>query len=297
MSERKRAASLGASLVVLSSLFYASYGIWTKLMGDFFDGYMASALRSVVVLFTLVPIAILYRQWEPIDWKHNARYLLGMLLSALLIWGPLYYAILHAGVGLSLAINYASLVIGAFFFGRLITKERLTRDKLLSAALGLIGLYLVFSPSVASLGWLALIAAAVSGLSGAANMVMAKQISYSTTQSAIAVWTTSVIANAFMAFIFSDPIPVIGWHIQWLYLVIFALASVIASWTLIKGVKLIDASIAGILGLLEIVFGVAFGALFFGERIGSIALLGVLIIIASAALPYLKDYSVRIKGF
>lgn len=289
--KHKLGAPLGASLVVLSSLFYASYGIWTKLMGNFFGGYTASALRSVVVLLILIPIAIMYRQWEPVNWEQNWRYLLGMLVSALFIWGPLYYAILHAGVGISLAVNYASIVIGAFFFGWLFANERFTKDKWLSAILGLLGLYLVFVPSVSSLGWLALGAAVLSGVSGAANMVMAKQISYNTTQSAIAVWTTSVIANGFMAFILGEPHPVTSWHVQWFYLVAFAVASVIASWSLIGGVKLIDAGAAGILGLLEIAFGVAFGAILFGEHFGAVVLLGVATIIVAAAIPYIKDYN------
>ena len=51
-------APLGASFIILSSVFYASYGIWVKLMGNFFGGYMASALRSVLVLLFLVPLAL-----------------------------------------------------------------------------------------------------------------------------------------------------------------------------------------------------------------------------------------------
>ncbi|MGC1177164.1 MAG: DMT family transporter [Candidatus Saccharimonadales bacterium] len=290
MARHKLTAPLGASLIVLSSLFYASYGIWTKLMGNFFGGYTASALRSVLVLLILLPIAVTYGQLEAINWRCNWRYLIGMVLSALFIWGPLYYAILHAGIGISLAVNYASIVIGTFFFGWLFIKEQFTKDKLLSACLGLAGLYFVFSPNVSSLGWLALGAASLSGLSGAINMIMAKQVSYNTTQSAIAVWTTSVIANVSMAFVFDERQPVIGWHAQWLYLIGFAIASVIASWSLIKGIKNIDAGAVGILGLLEIVFGVIFGTAFFHERLSGVVLLGILIIIAAAAIPYIKDY-------
>jgi len=110
-------APVGASLVVASSFFYASYGIWTTLMGEFFHGYTASALRSVLVVLILLPIAVLFRNLEPLCLKENFKYILGMLIASLLTWGPLYYAILHAGVGISLAVNYASIVIGSFFFG------------------------------------------------------------------------------------------------------------------------------------------------------------------------------------
>jgi S-adenosylmethionine uptake transporter len=286
-------APLGASLVVLSSFFYASYGIWTKLMGDSFGGYTASALRSVLVLAFLLPLAVAYRQIGPIRWRQSWRYLAGMTLASLFVWGPLYYAILHAGVGVGLTVNYASIVLGMFFFGWLLAGERFTKDKWLSAVLGVAGLYLIFSPSIAGAGWFALSAAVLSGLSGAAISVLAKIIPYNATQSALSVWTASVIANTLMALILREQHPSIGWHAQWLYLIMFALASVAASWLFIKGTKLIDAGAAGILGLLEIVFGVLFGVIFFHERPGPVVLAGIVLIITATAIPYFNDFNVK----
>jgi len=286
-------APVGASLVVLSSFFYASYGIWTKLMGDFFHGYTASALRSVLVLLLLLPIALLYRQMQPLNIYQNWRYIAGMLIASLFTWGPLYYAILHAGVGISLAITYASIVIGSFIFGKLFADERFTKDKALAAGLGVIGIALIFTPNIASLGWLALAGALVSGLSAGANTVFAKQIRYNSTQSTLMLWACSVIANILMALVLRERLPAIGLHIEWVYLLFFAITSVVASWTFVKGVKLIDAGAAGVLGLLEIVFGVLFGVVFFNESPSSIALAGMTVIILAASIPYLKDYNVK----
>lgn len=294
MTKRRPTAPLGASLVVLSSLFYASYGIWTTLMGDFFGGYTASALRSILVLLILIPIAIAYHQLGPVKWRQNWPYVVGLVLTATLIWGPFYYAILHAGVGISLAINYASIVIGMFFFGWLFAGERLSKEKWVSAFLGLVGLWLIFSPSVSSLGWLALGAAAVSGLGGAAHYVIAKKVPYNATQTTVVMWVASVVANIPVAFLIGESQPTIGWHVEWLYLALFAVASVASSWFFIKGVKLIDAGAAGILGLLEIVFGVLFGVILFGEHLGIIVMLGIVAIIAAAAIPYIKDHNAKL---
>lgn len=70
MTKRTK-APLGASLVVVSSVFYASYGIWTKLMGSYFEGYTASALRSVLVLVILVPVAVRFGKFEPLNLKQT----------------------------------------------------------------------------------------------------------------------------------------------------------------------------------------------------------------------------------
>jgi drug/metabolite transporter (DMT)-like permease len=284
-------APLGASLVVVSSFFYASYGIWTKLMGNFFGGYTASALRSVLVLIILVPIAIRYRKFEPINLKRSWRWLGAMLLGSLIVWGPLYYAILHAGVGISIGTNYASYLIGMFLLGWFIAKERFTKDTAAAAAVCIVGLGLVFIPSVKGFGWEALAAAFMSGLGAAFVTFASKQIHYNPIQTTLALWVTSAIANIFMTFVVSEARPATGWHIQWLYLVFFAIASIFASWSLIKGLKIIDAGAAGVLGLLEIVFGAVFGVILFREKIGPIVLLGMTLIITAAAIPYIKDYN------
>ena len=259
-------------------------------MGNFFDGYTASFCRSILVVSLLTPLALKYRQLESLSLKKTWKFLAGMLAASLFTWGPLYYAILHAGVGISLAIAYASIVLGMFFFGWLLAGERFTKNKAISATLGIIGLALIFSPTTGKLGWLALIAALVSGLSSAANSVLAKRIPYNATQSTIMLWMASIVANFIMAAAFSGSYPVIAWRIQWLYLVIFAISSVIASWTFVRGVKLIDAGAAGILGLLEIVFGVLIGIIFFHERPSLVAITGMLIIIVAADIPYVNHY-------
>jgi drug/metabolite transporter (DMT)-like permease len=294
MSSRRRpTAPLGASLIVLSSVFYASYGIWTKLMGNFFGGYTASAVRSVLVLVILLPLAVGYHQLERINWRSDGRYILGMIISSLFNWGPLYFAILHAGVGIALSVNYAGIVVGMFVFGWLFAGERFTRDKLLATALSFAGLWLIFTPNAADLGWTALLAATVSGLSGALNSVMVKRVSCNATQSTLLTWSASAIGSFVMAITLREARPALGWHAQWLYLVWFAVASVAASWLFIRGLKLIDAGAAGILGLLEIVFGVLFGAGLFHERIGVMAALGIMVIIAAAAIPYVNDYNTQ----
>lgn len=260
-------------------------------MGNFFDGYTASALRSVLVVLFLLPVVLKAKSWIAIRWKRDWLYVVGMFVTSCFIWGPLYYAILHAGVGVSSAVNYATIVIGLFIFGWLWAGERFTKDKFLSSALGIIGLTLVFVHNTTSLVVIPLAAAALSGMASAANIVCTKLFPYNGTQSTIISWCMSILANAVMAVVFHQKIPAFGAHVEWLYLLFFSVASVIASWSLVRGSKLIDAGAAGILGLLEIVFGLLFGIVFFHERPGALVLIGAAIIIAAAAIPYFKDYN------
>ena len=290
MAKNLSAAPVGIGLIVASSLFYASYGIWTTLLGNYFGGYIASTFRSILVLLILVPIAIKYRQLDTVHWRRDWKYFAGLLVSSLLVWGPLYFAIIRDGIATASTINYVTLLLGMFLFGRLLAGERFTKDKLLATGLGIIGLGLVFSPSLGNLGWVALGAAGISGLSNAASSVITQQMPYNATQSIVIAWAASIVSNLFMIPIAGERLPVLAWHVQWLYLVILAVTSVFASWSLIAGLKIIEAGVAGILGLLEIVFSILFGLIFFRERVSPLMTLGAITIISAAAIPCIKDF-------
>jgi drug/metabolite transporter (DMT)-like permease len=69
----------------------------------------------------------------------------------------------------------------------------------------------------------------------------------------------------------------------------FTLAGVIAFWLVIEGFKYVDASIGGLIGLLEIVFAIIFGALFFSEEITLPIIVGSLLIISAVIIPNIKQ--------
>lgn len=286
---KKLNAPIGASFVVMSSLFYASYGIWTKLMGNDFGGYMASGLRSILVVMILLIPMVLYKKFEPINWAKNKKYILGMIFVSMFVWGPLYWSILQIGLALSLTINYASIVLGMFFFGWLLHGEKFTKQKLIATVVGLIGLLFVFSPVDNDLAVLPLLAATLSGAMIGANVALTKNLSYNSTQSTLMLWVTSVLANMPLAFILREPAPSMDLPMKWLYLLIFAVASVVASWLLVTGLRHIEAGVAGILGLLEIVFGVIFGVVLFHEQLTITTLIGIGIILVAAAIPYWNE--------
>lgn len=290
----KSQSSVGTSLVILSSFFYASYGIWATLMGNFFGGYTASALRSVLVLVILFPIAFFGHKFEALKIKENWKKLLSMVLVSALIWGLLYYSVINIGIGVSSTVNYAAIVIGMVFFGRLLAGEKITNTKNASLSIGVSGLILIFLQTFSGvIDLLGLIAALISGLAIAANTIIAKQLPYNTTQKTFITWMTSVIANVPMIFLLNEPLPKIGIYVEWFYLIIFSICSILASWTLLRGLKYLDAGLAGILGLLEIVFGVLFGIILFNERIELLTFLGVTVILLAALFPYLNNLYIQ----
>jgi drug/metabolite transporter (DMT)-like permease len=256
-------------------------------------GYPATVLRCIIVLVILAPLVFRYHKQEPLNLRANWGALLLLTLSSVLIWGPLYYAVLHAGVGVSLAVNYAAIVMGMFLYGRLLFAEKFTLGKLTSLGLSLIGLGLIFIPGHANFGLLALGAATMSGFASSFNLILSRKLTYNPTQSTVMLWATGLLANSVMMFVVSERFPSLTWGTHWIYLLMFGVASVAASWTFVSGLRRIDAGVAGVLGLLEVIFGMLFGVLLFNEQPGIWAFAGAAVIMLAAAVPYLSTLHAR----
>ncbi len=284
-------APLGASLILFSSLVYASYGVWIVLMSDSFGSFIQAVLRSTLVVILLVPLALWRKELSTVQWRRDAWLLAGQLLSTLLITTPLYYSVQKVGIGLGVGIGYAGTVLGAFFFGWLLEGERYTKDKWLSTALGIAGLWCIFTPNLRALGFMAMGAGLLSGMANGWNMAINKKLSYSASQNTIITWAATALINLPFVFLLGERVPALDIH--WLYLVLFALASLSASWALITGLKFVEAGAAGILGLLEIIFGIICGIIFFHERLTPLSILGMTAILAAAAIPYVQHYNTR----
>lgn len=286
-------APLGASLTVLSSLFFGAYGVWFKLMDDYFGAFMQATLRHAITAGLFIAIAVFLKKLGPVHWRRDARWLSMSAVTSAIIPAAWYYAVLQGGVGISSALLYLGLVLGMFFFGWWFSKERYTKDKWLATLLGLAGMTLVFAPHFGAGNLLALLAAFGAGFASGLNLVVSKKMPYNASQTAAIVWTLGLLANLPFIFVFGESLDVFHWQIEWLYLVIFAVTSVLASGLAIWGLKLIEAGAAGVLGLLEIVFGVLFGMVLFHEQPGVLALGGMALIALAAAIPYVKDYNAK----
>ena len=280
-------STFGTSLIVLSSLAYASYGIWVKLTGEFFGNFTQAVVRGALVALFLLPLALRHNQLRRIEWRRDWALFGGLLISTTFISAPLFYSVRTVGVGVANAVCYTGIILGSFFFGRLFAGEAYTREKRFSTILGLIGLWLIFTPLLDGVGSLGIVAALISGLAAGLNMVINKKLPYTATQTTIITWSATALTNAPFIFLFKEPLPMLALDVHWLYLLLFSISSLTASWLLIRGLKHVEAGVAGILGLLEIVFSVLFGILFFHERLTLPIFTGILFILFAAAIPYL----------
>jgi drug/metabolite transporter (DMT)-like permease len=102
-------------------------------------------------------------------------------------------------------------------------------------------------------------------------------------------WLVIVATNAPLSAALGETMPMPAFDIAWGYQAGYIIASIFGFWLIIEGLRYVEASIGGLLGLLEIVFSIMFGFIIFGEVLTGIAVAGGAIILCAAALPHIAS--------
>lgn len=275
----------GSLSISLSALFFASYGIWSRLMAGFFGEFNQAWIRGVILVLILTIIGLTSHQFKKIT-KKDWRWFLLIAFSGGLNQAPYYYAFEKLEIGIATMLFYASLTVGGFIFGKLAFKEKMTPLKIVSLILAMIGMALIYGIKING-GFLPLGMAILAGLMGSAEMVFSKKVSsrYSTIQTIAFIFATMLVANFLISLFLGEPLPVFTLNSAWWGQLGYTLSMLGGMYAGVVGFKHLEASVGSLIGLLEIVFAVLFGLIFFHEILSIGIIVGGGLTLLAAALP------------
>ncbi|MEK7571237.1 MAG: DMT family transporter [Patescibacteria group bacterium] len=291
MKTTQRSHSKGILLILLSALLLGSYGVWSRLLGDSFDGFSQGWIRSLLVCIILLPIVLYKKQLVSIkrkDWK----WLTVFLIAPSVTQAPIFYAFNNMDIGTATLLLFVSLLITMYVVGFFFLKEKVSSDKLFSLGLAIVGLLLIFSFSLEKFSLLPAAMASLVGIASGLQVSFSKKLSssYSAFYLSFLSWLVIIPSHGLAALWFGEQhIPPL-FDITWIYLLGYAFAGLFAFLFYIIGLKYIEASAGGLIGLTEIIFGILFGILFFGEILTVRILVGAFLVITAAALPDINDF-------
>jgi drug/metabolite transporter (DMT)-like permease len=278
-------------LVIFSSFFYGTYGIWSRLMGDNFGAFSQGAVRAGLVVLILLPMVLVSGGLRHFSIKKSKKLLLVSLGSIFFTAAPIYYAMNTIGIGLSLVLFYACYFLSMQVF-EFATKHRLPISReVVTIAMALLGIFTIYHPNGGFAISFGSIAAMLAGVGTGFNVLASEKIDANSLTTTFLAWLCGLIVMIPVAVIIHDQVPPLG-SVAWIYIIIFACCSVASSWTVITAVKIVSTGLVGLVGLLEIVFGIIFGMVFFNESVTLPMILGSLLII-SAAIPNIYELRKR----
>lgn len=275
----------GYVLLLVAAVLYGTYGVWSRLMGETFPPFFQAWTRGILIVMMMLPYLLVTRSIRKIERKDWGFFAVYFALTAC-TQAPLYYAFNAAPIGTVQLIFYATLVITAYIFGKYYVGEVITRIKLLAMLLAFVGLLCVFGTSVLVFAPLGLALAMFNGFASGGEMTSAKRIpeKYSSAFVAWTGWVFIVPTHYVLSLIFEEQV---AFHLNaaWGWLIVYAIVNMTAFWLGLIGYRLVDASIASLIGLLEILFAVVFGWIIFDETPRAGVYLGGIIILFAAMLP------------
>ncbi len=282
--------SRGPILVLFSALMFGSYGIWSRLIGTSYGVFYPGWTRSLLITIVLLPILYYSKQIIRIkreDWKWLSVYLFFTAFTQ----APLLYAFNHMDIGAATLLFFVSMLLTLYVTGFVFYNEKMTKVKLASFIIACVGMYVTFSFSITKFVLLASLMAIFNGIASGGEIGFSKKLSgaYSALYLSWLSWICIVITNAVISLSFGEIQYVPSFDIFWLYQIGYAIVGVLGFWAIIQALKYTEPSISGLLGLLEIVFSLAFGLIIFKQALTGQVVLGAALIIVAAALPHLEE--------
>lgn len=280
----------GASYVLTSALFFSTYGIWSKLMSHSFGEFSQAWTRGLIMLAVIIPIGIIRKDFQKIAQKDLKWFVLISLIGGL-NQAPYFLGFKYLPVGTATLLFYAFLTLGSFIFGRLFFAEVINRPKQLAFLLSLAGMFLIYKFYLLPTQIIPALLTAIAGLMGATFVVFSKKLSntYSEIQILSSDFFVVFFGNLAISVIIGDHLPNLTLSVPWIAQFGYAGAMLLANAAVIAGFAKLEPSIGGLIGLAEILFGIFFGVIFFGEILTLPMIFGAGLILLGMILPQLKE--------
>lgn len=279
----------GSTLIAASALFFASYGIWSRMMMGVFSEFNQAWIRAILLLVVLIPFGLVKKKFRKIE-KKDWKWFVVIALSGGLNQAPYFFGFEHLPVGTATLLFYTMLTIGAYLIGMFFFGEKINLIKYLSLIIAIVGLVVIYSFQLMPSQLLGALATILAGLMGASVVVFSKKLSsnYSETQILTSVFVVMFMANLLISLGLGESFPEFNNMTPIFGQLGYSAAMLVSNSAVVLGFKYLEPSIGALIGLLEVIFAIVFGLIFFGEILTVNVILGILLVLVAIALPDLK---------
>ena len=287
----KRNTFLGIGSLLGATFLYGFFGIFVKIIGYSLPLFYASVFRNFVGLLALaVPVYFFRAKVLKKIKKSDMVWMFLRSFFGLFAFLGSYIAFEKLSIGTTYLFFYSAATIGGYFFGIVLFKEKLTSVKVLSLILALVGLVFIYSLNMTPGSLLYVFAAVISGIAYSVWSVFSKKVSDSYDPLQLN------FVDFFLSFAFMTIISLLlreNWvmpevNVFWVANILFALTFIFTGQLIIIGYNNLEAQVASLVMLTEILFGVLLGFFVFQEVLSLPMILGGLLIITAIILPELN---------
>jgi len=272
----------GAALMILSALAFSVMTVMVKIVGQRLPSQeivVARALISLVLSYGLL------RRARVSPWGHEKRWLWFRGLLGFSGLSCVYAAVTHLPLAEATVLQFLHPPITAILAG-IFLGEVVSRRVIAASSLSLVGVLLVtrpaalFGESLAPLDPFWVTVALGGAFFSAAAYVVVRRLSAHEDPLVIVFYFPLVTVPAALPTIATNFVSPIG--LEWLWLLGVGVATQIGQVSLTRGLSMMPASQGTALSYLQVVFATLWGLLVFGDRPGSLTLIGGGLVVLSS---------------
>lgn len=279
---------MGSLYILIAIFLWSSLGVVVRLSGVAIHILIFYSLVVSIIVQGIFLSQKKYRKQLP-DIK-NLRYPMILGVVSLLNTFTYFYAFKHTTIANAVLTHYTAPVIVAFL-APLFLREIITKRITIVIIIASIGLWIMLDGFSFEEGQMAgIMAGLFSGLAYAIIVIFLRMYSQKFNPLILAFFSNASIAVILAPFIREIPL-----HALWSYLFMGIVHSTIAPILYFKGIQLVTANKAAVLGYLEPVCAIIFSMLFLAEVPGINSILGGMLIIFSGYLTLRGNSSKVLK--
>lgn len=282
---------VGGLELLLASVIYGFYGLLYRYVGQFGE-YSQGWIRSLIIIFLLLFSIFLFNKedWTKYKLKDLKWFALWVIPSS---FQPVITFIVYnkLPVGLVFYLMYAGIMVSSFLAGKIFFKEKMNSSKMTSLVLVILGISFIYGSNISYIGNIYVLLALLSGFLVGLWNTLTKKLSgkYSSQQMVFTDNLSVIFIGLAMTFITKEQLPLNVSTSSWIWIILFAIASLIAGRLVIKGFRNVEAQVGSLILPMQIIFGSILGYIFFKETLSVNTYLGGAFIFIAAIIPYIKD--------
>jgi len=291
-----RNPKLGITSLFIASIFYGSYGILSRLIGDAFGNFNQNWIRNIFVVIFITTVIFIHKTRLLSFKKEDVKWILLWFFSGSWITVLTFIVFNKLQIGTTYLLLYSGMIIAGFLSGRIFFNERLNKLKTMSLVFTFIGLFIIYRFTLGQDQIFYFLLGLISGfMTGTWNTISKKfSDNYPNSQMVLMDATSSIVAAYIGSILFREHLPIYIHSISWIWVIVYAMIQTINVGLIVHGFKNVEAQIGSIILPVEIVFATIFSYVIFQEIPTFLTVIGGSLIILGALFPSLRFFTERL---
>ena len=210
------------SLILVSTIFFASYWVFSKVLFEHFDIFYHGAVRWLMIIILITPFLMYKKEIVKIE-KSDMKWFWIFFIANSATQAPLYFAYKYLDLWTWNLIFFVTILLTMYIFWFLFLGEKLNKLKIISFILAIFWLFIIFPFNFESIILFAAILMIINWVASWIEVASSKKLSwkYSSLYLMFIWWGSVFITNMVLAIILWESLVLPEFNLAWWYLFLY----------------------------------------------------------------------------